>query len=344
MMKRLLQLLLLVMLLSGSIAALAYVGLPYMPMSLTALRLNSYLYSEPEILVADFEAEPTAGVRPLLVEFSNTSTGDYSLSKWDFGDGSTSSLDDPLHIYSAAGSYTVTLTISSTVDGVDSVTLSVAEPAAEDTLTRANYIRVYEPILANFEALPTSGVSPLRVTFSNTSTGDYDSCTWNFGDDVTSHTCEDVVHIYDNPGLYTVSLTASNVIDSNTRTKEAYIIVYEPVSADFSAEPRIGPLPLKVDFTNLSSGEYSSCSWHFGNGKSSTECDPSNTYIRSGYYTVTLTVSGLGGIDTVVKPKYVQVEDGQWYLPLVLFRHQPADVLFSPIDMQRSWPATAAGP
>ncbi len=80
------------------------------------------------VVTASFTASPTAGVPPLTVTFTNTSSGDYTSSLWGFGDGITSTLTSPTHIYTAAGVYTVTLTVS---DGIDT-----------STITRPNYITV----------------------------------------------------------------------------------------------------------------------------------------------------------------------------------------------------------
>jgi len=88
-------------------------------------------------VTADFSASPTSGPPPLTVVFTNTSAGDYTAAWWDFGDGQgfTGTLLLPAHVYTATGSYTVTLIVG---DGVDS-----------STLTRPNYIRV-----ANYIYLP----------------------------------------------------------------------------------------------------------------------------------------------------------------------------------------------
>jgi PKD repeat protein len=80
------------------------------------------------VVTAAFTASPTAGVPPLTVTFTNTSTGDYTSSLWGFGDGITSTLTSPTHTYTAAGVYTVTLTVS---DGIDT-----------STITRPNHITV----------------------------------------------------------------------------------------------------------------------------------------------------------------------------------------------------------
>ncbi|NOR84188.1 MAG: PKD domain-containing protein [Ardenticatenales bacterium] len=79
-------------------------------------------------LEADFAASPTVGLAPLTVVFTNTSTGDYTASGWNFGDSMTSTLRNPTHTYATVGAYTVTLTVSM-------VNMS-------DTLTRTNYITV----------------------------------------------------------------------------------------------------------------------------------------------------------------------------------------------------------
>jgi|GEM_PF-1628502 len=90
-----------------------------------------YITGETPSLVARFEADVTTGEVPLAVNFIDLSTGATSWA-WDFGDGTTSADQNPSHEYGAAGSYTVTLTVS---DGSDSA-----------SVTKPNYINVIEPI------------------------------------------------------------------------------------------------------------------------------------------------------------------------------------------------------
>jgi PKD repeat protein len=63
--------------------------------------------------VASFSASPTTGVAPLSVQFTDTSSGGQVTSRsWNFGDGQTSTLTNPTHLYTAGGAFTATLTVS----------------------------------------------------------------------------------------------------------------------------------------------------------------------------------------------------------------------------------------
>jgi peptide/nickel transport system substrate-binding protein len=92
----------------------------------------------------------------------------------------------------------------------------------------------------------------------------------------------------------------------------------EPAQADFSANPTSGPVPLTVAFTNLSTGDFKTCLWDFGDTYTSTLCTPADhIYLSPGVYTVTLTASGLGGSDIEAKVGYITVEYQKLFLPLV---------------------------
>ena len=166
-------------------------------------------------------------------------------------------------------------------------------------------------------------MAPLTVAFTNQSTGDYDTCSWDFGDGGTSNACSDPSHDYTSSGIYAVSLTVSGPGGSDTETKAGYITVYEAVDADFSGSPTSGMAPLTVAFTNQSTGDYDTCAWDFGDGGTSTDCsDPSHGYTSVGVYTVTLMVNGPGGSDIKTKAEYITVKERyDVYLPLVVRNH-----------------------
>jgi PKD repeat protein len=101
---------------------------------------------------------------------------------------------------------------------------------------------------------------------------------------------------------------------------------YEPIRADFTASPLTGTAPLTVTFTNESSGAYTSSLWRFGDGFTSTMENPAHTYVTTGTYTVTLTISGPGGSDEEVKSNYITVAPPQSDLPI------PVSSVLTPFD------------
>jgi PKD repeat protein len=79
--------------------------------------------------------------------------------------------------------------------------------------------------------------------------------------------------------------------------------------ANFTAKPRSGDGPLVVQFTDNSIGHVSSRLWDFGDGTTSTEQNPIHTYMYKNIadYTVSLSVTGMGGSDTETKTNYIHL-------------------------------------
>ena len=233
-------------------------------------------------ITADFTATPHSGNAPLAVTFADTSTGTVTSWSWNFGDGTTSSAQNPpVHTYSVAGTYTVTLTASGTCE----------------SKTRTYPVRVCNAITADFTATPNKGYAPLAVTFADTSTGTVTSWLWNFGDGTTSSAQNPPVHTYSAAGTYTVTLTATGPCGSNTRPYS--VTVCNPITANFTATPNKGYVPLAVTFADTSTGSPTSWLWNFGDGTtSSAQNPPVHTYSAAGTYTVTLTATGPCGSNT----------------------------------------------
>ncbi len=162
---------------------------------------------------------------------------------------------------------------------------------------------------AGFLASATSGVAPVSVSFSNSSTGTISSYSWSFGDGTTSAD-RDPTHVYSVPGTYAVSLTVTGPGGSNTMARTGFIVVSglaSSIVANLSATRQAGPAPLSVGFTDGSTGTISGYRWDFGDGSSSTLKNPSHTYASPGVYSVTLTVTGSGGTKSVTKSGYIKV-------------------------------------
>lgn len=176
-------------------------------------RVNAYRAvntGTPCAVTANFTGTPTTGCAPLNVSFTDASTGSPTSWSWTFGDGGTSTAQNPSYSYAAAGTYTVTLT--------------VGNGTCQNTLTRTNYVTVSAVPVAAFTGAPTSGTAPLAVTFTNQSTGNPTSYSWNFGDGGTS-TAASPTYSYATPGTYTVTLTATNSCGSDQEIKTNYITV-----------------------------------------------------------------------------------------------------------------------
>ena len=242
--------------------------------------------------VANFSGTPTIGAPPLAVSFTDSSTNSPTAWSWTFGDGGSSTAQNPSHTYTTTGLFTVALT--------------AYNQYGNNTCTKTNYISVGNPPVANFSGTPTIGAPPLAVTFTDSSTNSPTSWSWTFGDGGSS-TAQNPSHTYTTTGLFTVALTAYNQYGHNTCTKTNYITVGNPPVASFSGTPTTGNKPLSVTFTDSSTNSPTSWSWTFGDGGTSTAQNPSHQYTGAGKYTVALTATNQYGHNTCTKTNYIIV-------------------------------------
>ncbi len=119
-------------------------------------------------------------------------------------------------------------------------------------------------------------------------------------------------------GRYHVAVTAYDNAADGTKDQtdgneswfsaDAAGIIGVPPHADFSADPQSGNLPLTVNFSNLSTGNYSTCAWDFGDGGTSSACNnPAHDYLAGGLYTVKLTIDGTSGTSLAEQTDYISV-------------------------------------
>ncbi len=134
---------------------------------------------------------------------------------WNFG-------DEP--IITHTGGISDAAVFSWTIPGPKTVMVTATN--AGGTITATHSVTLYTPVQANFMANPTAGTVPLTVVFTNTSTGDYDSSLWDFGDG-TSNTIQLPIYKYTKAGTYTVTLTVSGPGGSDMEIKTDYITVTE---------------------------------------------------------------------------------------------------------------------
>ena len=244
-------------------------------------------------------APPVGCVPPLLVNFTNTTTGGAAplTYEWDFGDGSAvSTATDPTHSYTTSGSFDVQLIATDVFGCPDSVTI----PGSISIGT----------VVADFTPSATSVCEGSSITFTNTTTGGADTYNWDFGDGGSS-TATNPTYTYTTAGTYTLTLTASQsggglCVDDTISTN--LITVLPSPTADFSGAPLVGCEVLHtVNFTDLSVGA-TAWSWTFGDGGTSTLQNPSYDYAAPGNYNVSLTVTNAAGCtDVITFPNYVNI-------------------------------------
>lgn len=209
----------------------------------------------------------------LDVDFTNNSTGQYQSWAWDFGDGNTSTTENPAHTYGAAGSY--------------NVCLIVTNACSADTVCQT--IMICDDAVAAYAA----AANGLTADFTDQSTGTVDSWFWDLGDGTTS-TLQNVSHTYAAAGVYTVCLIAENNCGYNDTICQT-ITVCDTVISNYSVTAN----GLTLDFTESSSGG-NTWFWNFGDGNTSTSQNPSHTYAAAGSYTVCLiTTNTCGDADTI---------------------------------------------
>ncbi len=242
----------------------------------------------PDPPVANFGFTPTNPRVGVPVVFQDRSLNSPTEWAWDFGNGATSGVQNPTTTYDSPGTYQVIL-VASNASGSHQVTvpLTVAEPAPE----------------ANFDYAPKPVIAGQLVTFTDLSGGAPTAWAWDFGDGATSGV-QNPTHTFGSAGTYQVTLTASTVGGSDSRTISVLVRPRAPV-ADFNFSPNNAQSPVTVNFVDASTGTVNGRTWTFHDGTTATGVNASKNYATAGEYPVTLTVRNGTGENS--KTKIVKV-------------------------------------
>lgn len=162
----------------------------------------------PPVTSASFTNTPSSGCYPVDVDFNNES-GNAVAYSWDFGDGTTSTEENPSHTYNEPGEYTITLVAY--VDG---------DCGVNDTVTTV--VTVYDYPVAGFTSTPETPSTFSPVNFTSTSTG-ATTWEWEFGDGFTSSE-ENPSHLYPLAGAYEVCLTVTTANGCEDKICDSVII------------------------------------------------------------------------------------------------------------------------
>jgi len=205
-----------------------------------------------------------------VVTFTDESTIFPETWLWDFGDGGSSTEQDPVHDYVVQGDYWVTLTITNFAGQ------AVSSP-------------VLVSVILVPEASFTYVINGLVATFTDTSAPDPIQWDWDFGDTQVSSD-QDPVNTYVAAGDYDVTLIATNAAGPGLPET----VTIHPVYAQFTFEEDA----MRVHFTDTTVGSPTTWLWDFGDGTFSSDQNPSRTYLTVDSFDVTLTASSADAIHT----------------------------------------------
>lgn len=246
--------------------------------------------------VVDFTASDTSGCFPFPVQFSDlstTQTGSITNHSWDFGDGDTSSLSNPLHTYASSGNFSVTLKVTNSY-------------GCTRTFSKTRYIEIQGGVITGFtNSSPPKCTAPVTVNFNNSSAGPGTlTYTWSFGDGTNSDAA-DPVHTYSVPGSYSVTLVTTSSEGCSDTMEKINLITIGTIASQFSVPDTVCQNQA-YDFVNTTSPPPANSSWDFGDGTTSTEISPVKKYTSAGAYIIKLINHFSGCADSISRPIFVK--------------------------------------
>lgn len=244
--------------------------------------------------VASFSKSVATGCAPLNVQFTNTSQNSSSYT-WDFGNGNTSTLPNPINVFLTSGTYTVSLTATNTIGQSNNYSTTVTVVASP---------------IANFTVSSNSGCQSSQLfNFQNTSLN-YDSCLWDFGDGTTSSLINPQ-HVYTISGVFSVTLIAYKKAYgcSDTKTQAALITVNPKPNLSYVVNDSITCDSAKQFQFHASANNVLSWSWDFGDGQTSSIQNPNHIYNDTGYFSISVTAISANGCPAIVtKQNYIHIK------------------------------------
>ncbi len=253
-----------------------------------------------DVVESIFELQQT-DCENYTVEGINNSLGNFLVYEWDMGDGTIIEEESITHDYAGIGTYVVSLSVE---DLICNITDQSTTP-----------ITITDEVVAAIENGDLFGCAPFSIDFTNNSVGAASS-SWDFGDGTASEDGENISHVYDTPGIYTVTLSVEGDggctgIDDTTSEVE---VIAPPVLEPSFDNIQVGACnELTVDLTNTSIGDIDNHSWDLGDGNFSVAENLIHVYNSEGTYTITLTVSEeICGVEESTS-QIVAIEDHEEY-------------------------------
>jgi PKD repeat protein len=277
--------------------------------------------------VADFVADTAClGSPTTFIDQSSITSGQIIQYLWDFGDGTTSNLKDPVHSYLADGIHQVTLTVTT-------------QAGCRNTITKSVFV-LPMPIVTFSASGPTCLGSVVQFTDDSYAMyGSIHSWTWNFGDGsviaIISPASPNVSHLYMASGTYNVTLSVVTSNNCITTTMNPVTVQPAPVAKYTFSSLRCELSP--VQFTNISQNNggtpITQWLWDFndpgsGIANNSTLPNPVHSFTTSGNYNVKLTVTSADGcIDSISSPVPINARPIAQFLSDTACAHSPTQFI-----------------
>lgn len=228
-----------------------------------------------------------------FIDFSYTANGNISYWQWDFGDGDTSSDQNPVHTYSQEGNYQVCLTIYDSLNNCESTFCNNVEIGY--TIPNCEAFFYYFPTDSS-----NYGWGSNNIQFIDASIGSPDSWYWDFGDGNTS-TQQNPIHYYQYEGVYQACLTIENTSDSCVSTYCDLVMVFNDTLPGCSTWFDYQITGLTVDFMGYFEGGSGDISyeWNFGDGSTGTGQMITHEYDTSGIYNIELMAYDSSGCTSI---------------------------------------------
>ncbi|MDZ4823310.1 MAG: PKD domain-containing protein [Flavobacteriales bacterium] len=214
----------------------------------------------------------------LGIECTNTTGYDFLDYVWDMGDGTIIEEENVEHIYAATGTYTITLT--------------AIDNGCQSDSTITEEITIFDEVVAIIGNDDVVACAPAEIEFENNSGGV--TFTWDFGDGSPLVAGTNVSHLYNEPGIFNVTLYAAGNTDcpgADTAYSVVEIIEQQIIEALFSLNQIGACEEMTIEAINQSTGQGLDYLWDFGDGETATEENPTHWYNEPGTYVITLTIS-----------------------------------------------------
>jgi PKD repeat protein len=267
--------------------------------------------------IPDYEKVAGDTVHFNYEDFSNSETVNNTYL-WNFGDGSTALLKDPVHVYDLPGDYNVSLTVT-----------NGCGPASHNELLTIRPL--YRFCEAQFNYSPDGST----LYFNDISIGTPTAWSWDFGDGSYS-TEQNPIQSFPKDGSYSVTLTIFNP-QTNCISSVTNNIVVGSVACNSDFGFIINATNGEATFTDnsLNATDYY---WDFGDGSYSVKANPMHIYAQNGIYTVCQTIMNItnGCMSSTCKDVLFMPADSAYILADFSYYNDPADSTIYLYDLSSS--------